>query len=632
MAAWLRFAIVVCLCVSSLNDAIADYDLAAETPSGIPYAHGYAYLSELKYPPGFSHFDYVNPDAPKGGALRLGEQGNWDNFVAWATKGRTVLGVAFWESYYSHIYDGLLEEARDEPASRYGLLAEGVYYADGGDWVAFKLRDGAYWHDGEPVTVDDLLFSFEVYQTHAAPTISQPFSAFTDAQVIGPNEVRYLIDEAFHGDPVLPYRIGGVPVLPKHYWAGRDPSKTSVEPPLGSGPYRVKDFKIGRWIEYERVEDYWAADLPVNRGRYNFDIIKYDYFRDDQVRHEAVKSHVSDLREEEVPGRWFRSYEIPAKEAGYFRQEAKKVSLPSGLWWPIFWNLRQERFQDIRIREALWLVRDPAWGNEAVQRGFWSLARSYFHNSRMASSGLPSDDELALLEPMRELVPPRVFTEEFAPPPGAGEGFNRGNIIRAIELFDAAGWEIRDNVMVNKVTGEPFELQLVAVSTALGFSWIAYKRVLERLGIHATIVAPEVSNWLYRMRSGDFDGGAIWFLPNNTPTVLLQNNFSSAAAEQAYSYNWPHMKDPAVDQLIDAVNRASNEREFLAAIHALDRVLLWNFYFMPGTSRSSHGLVWWDKFGYKETEPLLRIGYRDTWWWDEAKAAKVRDYLGRTGR
>lgn len=631
MGAYLRLAIV-CYLGHAVAISAAVYDFAPGTPSGIPYTHGYAYLSNLKYPAGFPHFDYVNPDAPKGGSLRLGEQGNWDSFISWATKGRAVMGVDFWQAHYSHIYDRLLEQADDEPASRYGLLAEGVYYAEAGDWVAFKLREGAYWHDGEPVTIDDLLFSFDVYQNQSAPTTSQPFSVFTAVEVIGPNEVRYLIDSPYHGDPVLPYRIGGVPVLPQHYWASRDPSKTSVEPPLGSGPYRIKDFKIGRWVEYERVADYWGADLPVNRGRYNFDTIKYDYFRDDQVRHEAVKSHVSDLREEEVPGRWFRSYETPAKEAGFFKQQAMKVSQPSGLWWPIFWNLRQERFQDIRIREALWLVRDSAWGNEAVQRGFWELARSYFHNSRMASSGLPSDDELNLLEPLRELVPPRVFSEEFGPPPGAGEGFSRANIKQAIALFDQAGYEIRDNVMVHKISGEPFELRLVAVSAALGGAWIPYKRVLERLGIHTTIVAPEVSNWLYRMRSGDFDGGAIWFLPSNTPTVLLQNNFSSAAAEQAYSYNWPHMKDPAVDRLIDAVSMAGNETEFLAAIHALDRVLLWNFYFMPGTSRSSYGVVWWDKFGYKETEPRLRLGYRDTWWWDEAKAAKVRDYLGRSGR
>ena len=612
------------LCTAQAADG---FDFSSHTETNIPYRHGYAYLSDLKYPPDFTHFDYVNPDAPKGGILRIGDQGAWDSYISWATKGREVTGVNFWVEQVNFIYDRLLTASTDEPASRYGLLAEGVYVANEGAWIAFKIRDGARWHDGRPVTVDDLVFSFDVYQKHAAPTISQPLSVFTDIEIIGPREVRYLVDEASRSNPILPFRIGVTPVLPKHYWATRDPSKTSIEPPLGSGPYRWKAHSVGRWVEYERVPDYWARDLPVNQGRHNFDVLRIDYFRDDQVRHEAVKGHLIDVRNEDVPGRWFRSYETPAKEAGALVQRLFKLSRPSGLWWPIFWNLRQERFQDLRVREALWLLRDPSWASEAQQRGFWEQARSFFHNSRMAHTGLPSPAELKLLEPLRDVVPAKVFSHEYEPPSGAGNGYNRENIKRAIELFAEAGYEIRDNVMVSVVSGEPFTLRMVAVSPALGSSWIPYKRVLERVGISVSITAPEISNWLYRMRSGDFDGGAIWFLPDNTPTLLISNNFSSAAANQAYSYNWPHMKDPAVDALIEAVYAATDEGAFVAAVRALDRVLLFNYYFIPSTSKSSHGLVYWDKFGFKETEPLLRIGHRDTWWYDEAKAARVAEFL-----
>ena len=609
-------------------EAEAEFDLDPAKETGIPYEHGYAYLSLLKYPEGFSHFGYVNPDAPKGGSLRIGEMGAWDSFNSWATKGRTVRGVSFWVPFHSHIYDRLLEDSLDEPASRYGSLAEGVYVPEDAAWIAFKLREGAYWHDGRPITVDDLVFSFEVYTQVAAPTITQPYSAFASIEVIGPREVRYHVAESFRGNPVLPIRIGGAPVLPKHYWVSRDPSKTTVEPPLGSGPYRIGAFDIGRYVVYERVEDYWARDLNVQRGRWNYDTIRFDYFRDDQVLFEAVKGHLIDVRDETVPPRWFYSYDFPAVEAGVFKTELLKTASPAGLWWPIFWNLRQPRFQDIRVREALWLVRDGMWANEAVQRGFWEEGTSFFHNSRMAHRGLPSEAELELLEPLRGQVPPRVFTQEYKGASGRGTGYNRANLIRALELFERVGWVVRDNKLVHAETGEPFELRMVAVSPALAGSWIPYSRVLERLGIRATLSAPEISNWLYRMRSGDFDGGAIAFLPPNTPTMLIDNSFSSRAADQAYSFNWAHVKDPAVDVLVRAVYDAKTERDFLAATRALDRVLLWNFYYVPGTSKSSTGLAWWDKYDRVDHAPLQRTGVEDIWWWDAKKAAHVESFLG----
>ncbi len=606
----------------------ASFDFDPATETGIPYEHGYAYVGELKYPPDFTHFDYVNPDAPKEGVMRVGEQGIWDSFIPWATKGRSVWGTNFNEDHLDLVHDRLLEFARDELASAYGRLAEGVYVSPDESWIAFRIREGAYWHDGVPVTVDDLVYSFKIYTVDAAPTITQLFQVFDRVEVIGPQEVRYWVREVDRGDRMHPLLIGRAPVLPKHYWETRDASKTSIEPPLTSGAYRIGPYKLGRWVEYVRVDDYWGRDLPVNKGRFNFDVVKWDYFRDDQVRHEAVKGHLIDIRNESVPSRWFRSYDIPAKEAGVFNTKLFQEKRPAGLWWPIFWNLRQERFQDIRVREALWLAYDPSWDSESQQRGFWSQARSFFHGSDLAHSGLPSEAELEILEPIRHLVPGRVFTDVYSPPEGTGNGYTRKNLVRAVELFREAGYEIIDNVMTQVETGEPFEIRLVAVSAALGNSWIDYKQVLKKIGIQATLIAPEVSNWLYRMRSGDFDGGAIWFLPDNTPASLMIRQFSSAAAEQAYSYNWQHMKDPAVDAALAALARARTTEEFLAATRVFDRIMLWNFYFIPGTSKTNHGIVWWDKYSYQTDEPLVRLAYRDTWWWDAEKAARVEAYLG----
>ncbi|MEZ5557679.1 MAG: extracellular solute-binding protein [Pseudomonadales bacterium] len=596
-------------------------DLPAAEP--VQYHHGYAFLSEPAQPPDFQYMGYVNPDAPKGGRIRVPEMGTWDNFNALALGGRDVRGVAFWVRNYNYLYDSLMQPALDEPATLYGLLAEGIAIAPDGAWIAFKLRDGARWHDGRPVTVDDVVYSFEVFKHEATPTISTPLQPITGIEVIGEREVRYLVAESSRGDPILPRRLGIMPVIPKHYWAQRDVTRTTVEPPLGSGPYRIGEFSVGRWIEWQRVPDYWGRDLPVNRGRYNFDVIKVDYFRDDQVQTEAVKGNVIDVHLENVPSRWATAYDTPAKRAGVFKTDEFRLAKPAGLWWPIFWNMEQPRFQDIRVREALWLMNDFEWANRKSY-GFWGHATSFFHDSELASRGLPSPAELELLEPLRDQVPARVFTEAYHPPPNQGPGWHRDNLIRAAELLRAAGWVVRDNRLVHERTGEGFNIRFVAVSPALAGSFIPYARKLERLGITSSIKSPEISNWLYRMRSGDFDAGAVAFLPDYTPTLLVSNSFSSAAADQPYSFNWSNLRDPAVDALIGHMYKAQTWDQFVAATRALDRVLLWNFYWVPAMSKTRYALAYWDKFGRPEHGPLIReTGFVDLWWWDEARAARV---------
>ena len=623
---FVRLAVFIVVLVGT---AVARAD---DAPTGIRYQHGYAFLAEPGYGPEFEHFDYVNPDAPKAGQMRIPQMGNWDSFNPVPLKGRVAAGLSVWSPPGNHLYDSLLSPSADEPSSFYGRLAEGIAIAEDGAWIGFKLREGPRWHDGKPITVDDLVFSFDVYKDkdNTAATISQPLDPFVSIEVLNDREFRYHIAEHEQGNPILPTRIGVLPVLPKHYWQAEanDITKTTVNPPLGSGPYRIGDFSVGRWLKYERVEDYWGKDLSVNRGRHNFATLKFDYFRDDQVQTEAVKGNVIDVHVENLPRLWENAYKFPAADAGVFKTPTVYLSRPAGLWWPAFWNLDQKRFQDIRVREALWLLWDFVWLNRRSY-GFYGLATSFFHGSHLAASGLPSARELKFLEPLRDQVPARVFSEAYEPPPNIGPGWHRENLLKAMELFREAGWVVRDNQLVHGETGEQFHIRFVAVSPALGSSFIHYTRVLERLGITTSIKSPEISNWLFRMRSGDFDAGAIWFLPDDMPTLLISNSFSSAAADQAYSQNWSNMRDPAVDAMIEHIYTAGNYEDYVAAIRALDRILLWNFYFVPGMTKTKIGIAHWDKFGKPEHGKLNRLGHVDTWWWDEERANAVGVFKGK---
>lgn len=594
----------------------------------IEYRHGFAFLDEPGLPADFTHTRYVNPDALKGGVIRIAEMGTWDSFNPLALTGREVKGVAFWVPQDNWLFATLMQPALDEPTTMYANLADGIAVDPEGAWVGFRLRADATWHDGKPITVDDVVWSFDVFRNKATPTVSTPLQVFSRIEVTGDREFRFIIEESARGDAVLPRRAALLPILPKHWWEGRDVTRGTTEAPIGSGPYRVGRFSIGRWVEWERVPGWWGEKVPINRGRYNFDRIKVDYFRDDQVQTEAVKGHEVDVRFETVPSTWATGYDTPAVRQGFLRKAEFTISRPGGLWWPIFWNLEQARFQDIRVREALWLMSDGEWSNKRSW-GFWGLPTSFFHGSELAATGLPNELELRLLEPLREQVPPRVFTEPFKLPPNQGGGWHRENLLRAEALLREAGWVIEGDQLVHSETREPFHVRFVAVSASLGGSFIPYTNKLKRLGITSNIKAPEVSNWLFRMRSGDFDAGAIWFLPDFTPTLLVSNTFHSSGADQAYSGNWSNLRDPAVDALIEHMYKAKSWDEFVAATRALDRVLLWNFYFVAVMSKTKNALAWWDKFGMPEHGILNReVVYHDLWWWDEPKTARVREFLG----
>jgi microcin C transport system substrate-binding protein len=586
----------------------------------IEYRHAHSLVFELKYPPHFTHYDYVNPNAPKGGTLRLSSGGGFDSFNHFAGRGRPAPGLTLDPPLF---YDRLLDLSADEPAALYGLLAEGVAWADDYSWIAFQLRAGAYWHDGEPITVEDVVFTFETLKEHGSVAVKTNLRDALEVDIIGPRELLFTNNPEGTNNRVLVRHLGAMEILPRHHWEDRDPGRTTTVPPLGSGPYRIADYRLGRYILYERDPHYWGRDLPVMRGRYNFDEIKFDLFRDAAVRRQALRNDVFDLAVETVAKSWTLDYEFDAADAGLFRKELFPLARPGGLWWPVIWNLRHERFQDIRVREALWLLFDFRYINRVLMHGYYEHARSFFEGSVLAHRGLPSEDELALLEPLRERVPERVFTEEYNPPPGDGYGYNRDNVKRALDLFAEAGWVVQDGELTHRETGRVFSIEFIVISPALVRTLMPYMDVLHRVGIDASARAPEQSNYLFRMRQRQFGGGMQNVTPASLPGTELRNQFSSMSAEIPYSLNWPGISDPVVDYLIERIIGAESERELLAAAHAFDRVMLWNFYFIPGMADTGIKLAYWDRFGIPNSEPLQRRVYYDTWWFDPERAARV---------
>ena len=608
--------------------AVLAVGAAAEPPCrDVDYKHGISYVLPLKYPADFQHFDYANPDAPKAGRLRLPDMGTFDSFNNILEKGRVAAGVDFGGSR-NLVFERLLESPADEPASAYGRLAEGVDVDPNHRWVAFKLRANARWHDGRPITTADVVFTFEAIKEHGSVALKTTLADLDRVEAIGEREVCFVTRQGAEINPIMPFAYGGVSIQAQHYWTDRDISRTTTEPALGAGPYRLREVDFGRRLVYERVRDYWGAELPANRGRYNFDTVKFDYFRDENVMLEAHKGDVFDLREETVSKNWTTQYAFPAVQAGMFKAQLRYITRVWGLWWPIFWNLERSRFRDIRVREALWWLYDFPYINRVILFGFYDYGKSFFHNSPMAQSGLPSADELELLEPFRDQLPERLFTHEYEPPRSSGFGFDRDRIKRALQLFEAAGWVLRDGKLVHHETGERFRIDFVFVSAMLLRAEMPYIERLNRLGIETTARSPEVSNWQHRMRTGSFDGGAYLYIPDNTPGLALRNRFGSAAADQAYSQNWARIKDPVLDFLIDKAIAARTARELYAATRAIDRVLLWKFYFIPGMAQPGYRLVHWDKFGeVKDAGPLSRVPAIDAWWWDEEKANQVAAWL-----
>ncbi len=595
-----------------------------KSAAGIDYSHGFSYLNELKYPRDFKHFDWVNPDAPQGGEVRVPVLGTYDSFNYFTDTGQRVEGMSPVDPNRDLYYDSLLQVTADEKVSQYGSLAEGFYHAPDKSWYAFKIREDAYWHDGTPITIDDVLFTFDTLRTRGPAWIISILLDIDYVEQIGPWEIKVVLKKNAV-NAVHPVSAGSLHIIPKHFWEERDISRNLTEPPLGSGPYRISDYRLGRYVVYERNEDYWGNDQPTLRGRFNFKRIKFDYFRDDQVQMEALRGNVVDMMEDGSPKNWNVEYDFPARREGLFITEMFDITAPVAPRWPLFWNLKRERFQDVRVREALWLLYDFEYINRVMHYGFYEPGRSMYHGAEdMEPTELPSEAELEMLEPWRDLIPPRVFTTVFQPPENDGYGIDRAHVERAIELFAEAGWVIRDGQMVNEKTGEVFHIAFILPSHTLTRPLLPYVFQLEKVGISTEVRVPELSNWAYRIRHRQFDGSLRYDRAWRTIGSALRNRWHSVNANTMLGTTNPAgLENPVVDDLIGQIVGAQTNRSYEAAVKSIDRVMMWNFYMVPLGYLSDYPLVYWDKFGQPEGPPIERVPWLDGWWYDEEKAALI---------
>jgi microcin C transport system substrate-binding protein len=588
---------------------------AAAAEPVVHSAHAIAMYGEPKYGPDFKHFDYVNPDAPKGGTLRLGAAGTFDSFNPYIIKGNPAAGSGA---------ETLTVASEDEPFTQYGLIAETIEWPDDRSWVAFTLRPEARWHDGEPITVDDVIFSLDTLKTKGQPFYRFYYGTIDRAEKVGERKVKFFFKEA--GNRELPLIVGQMPILPKHYWETRDFERTTLEPPLSSGPYRVASFEAGRYVVVERVADYWGRDLPVNVGQNNFGTMRYDYFRDDTVLRQALKAGVLDFRVENQAKAWALDYDIPAVRKGWLKKVSFPEERPAGMQAFVF-NTRRPVFADKKVREALNHAFDFEWTNRVLFFGQYTRTHSYFSNSEMASSGLPEGDELRELEKYRGRVPEQVFTKVYEPPVTDGSGWPRANLLKALELLHQAGWVVRDMKLVNERTGEQMRFEILIVSPTFERIMLPFVRNLKRLGIDARIRLVDESQYINRLRSFDFDMAMLVWGQSESPGNEQRDFWGSAAAEQPGSRNYIGVDDKVVDELIEAIISSPDRESLVARTRALDRVLLWGFYVIPAWHLSADRVLYWDKFSYPEVSPKRGVQV-DTWWFDAAKAARLAAEMG----
>lgn len=554
-----------------------------------------------KYPANFQHFDYVNPDAPKGGTLRQQSVGGFDSFNPFIPKGNAV-GVGL-------IYDSLTYHSPDEPFTEYGLLAERIDKAPDNSYVRFILNPKARFHDGTPVTAEDVIFTFNILLEKGDPMYRHYYADV--AQVVAEDKLRVRFDFKHRDNRELPLILGQIQVLPKHWWATRDFSKGDLQPPLGSGPYRISKVAPGSAVTFERVKDWWAKDLPVSRGLYNFDRIQVDFYRDSQVALEAFKAGQFDVNLEYSAKDWNTGYDSPALRAGKFVQLAIPNHNPAGMQGYVF-NLRRPIFQDRRVREAIAQLFDFEWANKQLFYGAYKRTHSYFENSEMAATGLPSEAELKLLEPLRDKLPPEVFSQEFKPPVSDGSGIIREQSRRAYQLLTEAGYRIDNDKMIGP-DGKQLAFEFLNFQPNLERVVLPFKRNLAELGIDLQIRRVDVSQYINRLRSRDFDmTSAIW--PQSSSPGNEQREFwHSSSADNPGSRNLMGLRDPAIDQLVEGLIRSGSREELITHARALDRALLWGHYVVPNYYVDTWRVAYWKRFGRPPVTPLYDYGLM-TWW------------------
>jgi microcin C transport system substrate-binding protein len=586
------------------------------------WRHGLSLFGDLKYPSDFKQFDYVNANAPKGGMVRQSALGTFDNFnvMVAGVKGSLAAGIDL-------IYDRLSVPALDEVSSAYGLLAEAVSYPADYSSASYRLRPEAKWHDGVPVTSDDVIFSFEAFRKYS-PQQSAYYRHVVTIEKIGDREVTFTFDGS--GNRELPQIIGELTVLPKHWWEGtnangkkRDIGATTLEPPLGSGAYRIKEFSPGRNIVYERVKTYWGSAVNVNIGVNNFDELTYGYFRDASVALEAFRADTVDWRIENSAKNWATAYDFPAiSDKRVLIEEFPIRSV--GMMQAFAFNIRHEKFQDPGLRLAFNYAFDFEEMNKQLFYGQYKRIASYFENTELAATGLPTGKELELLDTVRDKVPPEVFEKAYSNPVNGNRAEVRSHLLEAIRLFKAAGYEVRNQRLVDSKTGEPYAVEFLSDDPSFERVFLFYQPSLERLGINVTVRTVDVSQYENRLRTWDFDIITATWGETLSPGNEQRGYWGSQAADQPGSRNWIGIKNPAVDAMINEIIFAKSRSDLEAATKALDRILLWNHYVVPQWTYDKVRSARWDRFGHPD--PMPRYGgaaFPAVWWWDAEKAAKA---------
>lgn len=570
---------------------------------------GISLYGKPKYAEGFTHFDYANPEAPKGGEIKLAALGTFDSLNPFILKGVAADGSDL-------VFAKLMESSLDEPFSEYGLIAESVTVAPDKSWVSYKIRPSAKFQDGKPITADDVIFSFDILKQKGHPFYRSYYKDVAKAEKLGLLEVRFSFKEK--GNTELPMIMGQLPVLSKAFWKGRDFSATILSPIVGSGPYKITEVVPGRTVVYSLDKNWWGKDLPAAKGRYNFQTLRYDYYRDTTVALEAFLAGQVDFRAENIAKNWATAYTTPAVKQGLIKLQEIKNELPSGMQGFVF-NLRKPMFQDVRVRRAIDLAFDFEWTNKNVAFGAYKRTASYFENSEMAAHGLPSKEELAVLEPYRGKVPDEVFSKAYEPPKTDGSGNNRENLRKAAALLKDAGWVLKDGFLVNG-KGEPFVFEIVDQSPIFE-RWIQpFVRNLERLGIKASLRVVDSSQYQSMLDDFNFDMIAHVFPQSLSPGNEQRDYWSSGKADLKGSKNLIGIKDPVVDNLVEKIVHAKDRSELVTLCKALDRVLLWGDYVVPHWYTGVYRVAYWDKFGQPSVSPKYGLDFIDGWWIDPGKA------------
>lgn len=569
----------------------------------------FAVIGEPKYAVNFNHYDYVNPAAPKGGNVTLSATGTFDNFNRFALRG---VAAARTES----LYDTLFVTSDDEPGSYYPLVAENVRYADDFSWAEIAINPRARFHDGTPVSARDVAFTFHKFMTEGVPQFRLVYKG-TTVKAIAPLTVRIELPEPNKENMLSLFSL---PVMPESFWKNHKLSDPLSTPPLAGGPYRITDWRMGQYVIYSRVKDYWAATLPVNRGRWNFDTIRYDYYLDDNVAFEAFKAGAFDLRVENSAKNWATRYIGKNFAKGYIVKDEHKNESAQDTRWLAF-NIQRPVFSDRRVREAITLAFDFEWMNKALFYGAYSRANSYFQNTEYAARDYPHADELVLLAPMKAELPPEVFTRVFEPPKSDGNGFDRDNLLKASNLLDDAGWVLKNRQRVNVQTGKPLSFELLIASGANDQWVLPFKKNLARLGVTMNIRQVDMAQLTNRKRSRDYDMMQTLWAAQPWPSSDLQISWASGYIDS--SYNAPGVKSLVIDALIAKIVAAQGDKNKLLPLgRALDRVLTWNYYMLPMWYIGEDRVARWDKFSLPAVRPVYTLGF-DTWWYDVNKAAKL---------